>query len=206
VKSNLAPFLQAAKLIRTRVPNVRFAVAGFKESQRELAQSIIDASGMDVDLHIARTPELIHAAKCCLACSGSVSLELLYHTKSTAILYQISKLGYFFQRFFRKVRYITLVNLLTAPEPFADQSAGHFDPSDPQDAHVLMPEYLTCDDRTADLANHMVEWLTSESALQENIRGLAELKAQVGHGGASLRAAEYIGKLLAPPNSTIRAA
>jgi lipid-A-disaccharide synthase len=207
VKSNLAPFLQTAKLIRARVPNVRFAVAGFKESQRELAQSIIDASGMEVELHIARTPELIHAAKCCLACSGSVSLELLYHTKPTAILYQISKLGYFVQRFFRKVRYITLVNLLTAPEPFADQSAGHFDPADPQDAHVLMPEYLTCEDRTAELANHIVVWLTSDSDYQENVRGLTELKSQVGHGGASIRAAEYIGELLEPPpNPNIRAA
>jgi lipid-A-disaccharide synthase len=206
VKSNLAPFLQAAKLIRARVLNVRFAVAGFKESQRDLAQSIIDESGVDAELHIARTPELIHAAKCSLACSGSVSLELLYHTKPTAILYQISKLGYFVQRMFRKVRYITLVNLLTAPEPFADPSAGHYDPADPHDAHVLMPEYLTCDDRTTDLANHVIEWLTSESAYQENVRGLAELKSQVGHGGASLRAAEYIGKLLTRPNSSIRAA
>jgi lipid-A-disaccharide synthase len=206
VKSNLAPFLRAAKLIRAQVPNVRFAVAGFKESQRELAQSIIDANGINAELHIARTPELIHAARCCLACSGSVSLELLYHTKPTAILYQISPLANFAERFFRKVRYITLVNLLTAPEPFAEQSAGHYDPTDPRDAHVLMPEYLTCEDRTADLATHVVDWLTSKSAYQENVRGLAELKSRVGHGGASLRAAEYIGKLLTSPTLTIRAA
>lgn len=197
VKSNLLPFLQAAKLIRRQVPDVRFAVALFKESQRALAQQIIDDSGVYAELYVAKTPELIHAAMCCLACSGSVSLELLYHTKPTAILYQISRLAHFAQRFLRKVRYITLVNLLTAKEPFVEGSAGHYDPADPRDAHVLMPEYLTCEDRTADLAGHIVEWLQSDSVLQENIRGLAELKARIGQGGASLRAAEYIEQFFA---------
>jgi lipid-A-disaccharide synthase len=207
VKSNLAPFLKAAKLIRKSVPNVRFAVAGFKESQRALARQIIDESGCKAELYIGRTPELIHAAKCCLACSGSVSLELLYRTKPTVILYQISRLAQFAQRFFRKVRYITLVNLLTAEEPFVIEGApGHYDPADPQDAHVLMPEYLTCEDRTADLAGHIVHWLQSNPAHEENVRGLTELKARTGHGGASLRAAEYIETLIAKPKTTAHAA
>jgi lipid-A-disaccharide synthase len=197
VKSNLGPFLQAAKLIHEKVPNVRFAVAGFKECQRALAQQIIDVSGIEVELYIGRTPELIHAARCCLACSGSVSLELLYHRKPTAILYQISRLGFVVQRIFRKVRYITLVNLLTANQPFAVPEAGHYDPSDPQDAHVLMPEYLTCRDRTADLAKHITQWLESNESYQSNVQGLARLKDQVGHGGASVRAAEYIEKMFA---------
>ncbi|MDZ4658287.1 MAG: lipid-A-disaccharide synthase [Bythopirellula sp.] len=197
VKSNLLPFLKAAKLIRKQVPNVRFAVAAFKESQRLLAQQIIEDSGVYAELYVAKTPELIHAAKCCLACSGSVSLELLYHTKPTAILYQISHLAHFAQRFLRKVRYITLVNLLTAKEPFVEGQAGHYDPADPRDAHVLMPEYLTCEDRTADLAGHIVEWLQSDAALQKNVQGLAELKARIGQGGASLRAAGYIEALFA---------
>ena len=46
------------------------------------------------------------------AVSGSVSLELLYHATPTVILYWISRLAYFVQGFFRKVKYITLVNLL----------------------------------------------------------------------------------------------
>jgi lipid-A-disaccharide synthase len=196
VKSNLLPFLHTAKLIRKEVPNARFAVALFKDSQRDLAQSTIDKSGVYAELYIAKTPELIHVAKCCLACSGSVSLELLYHTKPTAILYQISRLAFVVQRFLRKVRYITLVNLLTAKDPFAETAAGHYHPADPRDAHVLMPEYLTCTDRTPDLARHIIEWLRSDLVREQNIQGLTRLKEQVGHGGASIRAAEYIGDLL----------
>lgn len=196
INNNLLPFLRTAEKIRQQVPNVRFAVAGFKESQRALTQEIIDDSGVYAELHIAKTPELIHAATCCLACSGSVSLELLYHAKPTAILYQISRLGFVVQRFLRRVRYITLVNLLTAEDPFAHPEAGHYDPQDPRDAHVLMPEYLTCDDRTAELASHVIEWLSSPTAYERIVEGLVGLKNDVGHGGASLRAAEYIEKLL----------
>ncbi|QEG37037.1 lipid-A-disaccharide synthase [Bythopirellula goksoeyrii] len=196
VKSNLPEFLKTVRLIRQRVPHVRFAVAAFKEKQRELAQKIIDESDTEVELFVGRTPELIQAARCCLACSGSVSLELLFHTKPTAILYQISRLGYVVQRVFRKVRYITLVNLLTAKAPFAEHRAGHYDKNEPCDRHVLMPEYLTCGDRTAELADHVVEWLTSEEEFDKNRQGLADLKAHIGHGGASSRAAEYISQLL----------
>jgi len=197
VKSNLGQFLSAAAQIRQQVPHVRFAVASFKESQRIMAQEMVDQSGVEAEVHVRRTPELIQAARCCLACSGSVSLELLYRERPTAILYQISRLGFAVQRVFRKVRYITLVNLLTASDPFVDQSAGIYDPDDPRDAHVLMPEYLTCEDRSSELAGHVVEWLTSAEEYQRVVDGLAALKSRVGHGGASQRAAEYISLLFA---------
>ncbi|TWU21942.1 lipid-A-disaccharide synthase [Bythopirellula polymerisocia] len=200
VKGNLPEFLKAAQLIRQRVPQVSFAVAAFKEQHRDMARQMIDQSGVDVELYVGQTPELIQAARCCLACSGSVSLELLFHTKPTAILYKISRLGYLVQRVFRKVRYITLVNLLTAKDPFAERRAGHYDKSDSRDNHVLMPEYLTCRDCTADLADHVVQWLTSADDHERNVQGLADLKARIGHGGASQRAAEYISRLLRESN------
>lgn len=192
VKSNLAPFLQAARRIQAEVPSSRFSVAVYKPAQLELVNQLVSDSGVHADVHVERTAELIHAAHCCLACSGSVSLELLYHAKPSAILYQISKLGYAVQWVFRKVRYITLVNLLTAKDPFADRSAGIYDPTDPRDAHVLMPEYLTQGDRTEQLAGHVVEWLTDEAAYADRQSKLRLLKEKVAQGGASERAAEYI--------------
>ncbi len=192
VKNNLAPFLRTAHKIRSQVPNTRFAIAVFKPAQLDLVRQLVAESDLQSDVHVGRTPELIHAAKCCLACSGSVSLELLYHTKPSAILYQVSRLGYAVQWVFRKIRYITLVNLLTAEDPFADRSAGIYDPTDPRDQHVLMPEYLTCDDRTQDLADHVTGWLTDESLYEEIQSALSRLKSQVAQGGASQRAAEYI--------------
>ena len=192
VRLNLPALLKASLLIRQQVPGVRFAVAAYKESQLESVHRMVSESGLAVEVHVGRTGELIHAARCCMACSGSVSLELLYHTRPAVILYQISRFGYFVQSMFRKVRYITLVNLLTAEDPFAERTAGIYHPEDPRDAHVLMPEYLTCEDRSADLAEHVVTWLTDEAKYAAVQQGLAELKERVGQGGASQRGAEYI--------------
>ena len=56
----------------------------------------------------------------------------------------------------------------------------------------VMPEYLTSEDRTEDLAGHVVEWLTDDQSRQSLVDRMAELKDRVAHGGASERAADYI--------------
>jgi lipid-A-disaccharide synthase len=200
VQSNTKSFLRAAELIARQVPNVRFAVASFKASQAEMVQFIIaqtpGASRLPIEIFVDRTPELIHAADCCMACSGSVSLELLYHAKPSVILYQVSRLGHFIQSQFRKVRYITLVNLLTADDPATSRPAGVYDRRDPRDAHVLLPEYLTCEDKSPELAQHCIEWLTDDAARCHREAELRSLRDGFATGGASERAAKYIAETL----------
>jgi lipid-A-disaccharide synthase len=199
--ANLKYFIAAARRIQAQVPSARFAVASFKPHQAELARQAIADSDLPIEVFVRRTPELIHLAHCCLAVSGSVSLELLYHTKPTAILYWISPLAFAVQKRFRRVKYITLVNLLAAKEVFSKTKLPIAD-VDNRDTDVLFPEYLTCEDKSAQLAEHAVEWLTNDKARQELIARLARLRAEVAHGGASSRAADYmIAQLarLAPP-------
>jgi lipid-A-disaccharide synthase len=196
VTQNLATFLKAAALVRAQLPQARFAIASFKPHQGQLARQMVAASGLPVEVFVRRTPELIQAAECCLAVSGSVSLELLYQTKPTAILYQISPFAYRVQALFRHTRYITLVNMLACEEVFAHDSAP-YDPSagagaSPVDSSVLFPEYLTCQDKSVALAGHIVQWLTDPAARGQLVERLADLKRTVGYGGASRRAGEYI--------------
>jgi lipid-A-disaccharide synthase len=192
VQANTRSFLRAAELISRRVPSARFAVAAFKPAQAALVQAMARDTGLDVLVHVGRTAELIHAADCCLACSGSVSLELLYHAKPSVILYQISRFGYFIQSRFRKVRYITLVNLLTAEDYSTRRPAAVYDPADPRDAHVLLPEYLTYEDKSEQVAAHCIEWLTDRDARERRAAQLRQLRDLFAAGGASDRAAEYI--------------
>jgi lipid-A-disaccharide synthase len=150
-----------------------------------------DDSKPVIDIYSGRTPELMNLATCCMACSGSVSMELLYYTKPTVIHYWISPLAYAVQRRFRKVKYITLVNLLSTGELYpADLSP--YDPSQPGAEKVLFPEYLTCEDKSAAVAGHVIQWLKDPAILARQIAALEQLKAEVAHGGASARAAEYI--------------
>jgi lipid-A-disaccharide synthase len=195
VKGNFGHFLKAARLVRAQVPNARFAVASFQQSQAELVRQQLAGVDLPIDVHVGRTAELIAASECTMAVSGSVSLELLYHTKPSVILYYISPLAFFVQKFFRKVRYITLVNLLVTDDLFPEKVAT-YDPSDPIDAKVLMPEYLTCEDKSGEVAAHVVEWLCDPAKRAARVAQLAELRERVGNGGASRCAADYLLKEL----------
>lgn len=191
VTHNLRWFLQAADIVRRAVPEVRFAVAAFKPHQAEIAREAAQATDLPLDVHCGRTPELIRLADCCMAVSGSVSLELLYHAKPAVILYWIQPAAYLVQRFFRKVKYITLVNLLAAEELFP-RDLTPYHPSQPDAHRVLYPEYLTWQDKSQDIAGHLIGWLQDPPRRQALVERLRRLAAEVGHGGASRRAAQYI--------------
>ena len=191
VAHNLRWFLKAAAKIRQCVPDARFAIAAFRPKHAETARDMAASSHLPVDIFVGRTGELIHMADCCMACSGSVSLELLYHTKPTVILYWINRFAYSVQGFFRKVKYITLVNLLNSDD-LNPSDVRPYDPHAPDAEEVLMPEYLTCGDKSSDIAAHVIQWLTDDAARAAKVAELEALKAEVCQTGASQRAAAYI--------------
>lgn len=196
VQSNLPWILKAAAKIAVKAPHVRFAVASFNEKQATIARQMVHAAGVDADVFVGRTPELIHLAHSCLACSGSVSLELLHHEKPTVIIYHVSRLFAFIaQRFVITVKYITLVNLLADPEPFTDNPQV-FDPKSAGAERIPFPEYPTCEDKSQQLATHILGWLNDPASYQAKVKQLAELRARFGHSGASKTAAEYILRVL----------
>lgn len=208
VTQNLRSFLKAAALVRRQVPEVRFAIGSFKPRQAELARQMADQTDLPVDIYVRKTQELIHSADCCMAVSGSVSLELLYHTTPTVILYQISPFAYWVQSFFRKVKYITLVNLLRTDELFPEDVTP-FDPQQPDADRILFPEYLTYEDRSQQIATHVVDWLTDEQRRRHVVGELGRLKSEIAHGGAASTAAQYITRELtrrrpSPPSPHFR--
>lgn len=191
VAHNLHWFLKAAALVHQQVPQARFAVASFKPHQAEMARKMVETTRIPVEIFLGKTPELMKVADCAMSVSGSVSLELLYHTTPTVILYWISRSAYFVQTFFRKVKYITLVNLLSTGGLDSSDLAP-FDPSQPDADRVLFPEYLTCEDKSEQIAAHIVEWLTHPERRTARVEALSAMKSEVAHGGASERAARYI--------------
>jgi lipid-A-disaccharide synthase len=208
VTNNLRWFLKAAALVHRKVPQARFAVASFKPRQAEIARRLVEQSGLPAEVCLGKTPELMRLADCAMAVSGSVSLELLYHAVPTVILYWISRLAFFVQGFFRKVKYITLVNLLAGEEGVGGQGPGARGKGsgfgvqgsgnrDQGSDGVLFPEYLTYEDKSAQIAGHIVEWLMDPAKRSARVEALAALRAGVSHGGASDRAAKYILNALA---------
>ena len=103
---------------------------------------MVAAGPVPAEVFVGRTPELIAAADCCLACSGSVSLELLYHAKPSVIVYRVGWLTIKCVRPLMNVRYITLVNLLASEQPLVRR--GHAEPAAAsRTEEALYPEYPT---------------------------------------------------------------
>jgi len=190
VKYNLPDLLSAAKKVKRECPDIRLAIASYNERQAETAREMVASAGLAANVFVGRTPELITASDCCLACSGSVSLELLYHVKPAVILYRVGWLTYQVVRPLMNTRYITLVNLLASQRPLrngnTDQSSNA--PTD----ELLFPEYPTWRDCSDQIAGHAIGWLKNEESRQQLIQRLTTLRQEVAGGGASATAAEYI--------------
>ncbi len=196
VETNLPILLNAAEHVARDVDNVRIAVACFNPKQLAEAQSQLDArstqvAGPQVELFVGRTPELIRSAKVCLACSGSVSMELLYHRKPTVIVYKISRWVMLAQAFVLRTRYITLVNLIACAN-IRKTSWRPYDPDAVAAEPVPMPEYMTSTDCSQAVAARAVGWLSDEQARLEKVAELDELAKRVALPGASRLAADYI--------------
>ncbi|MDA7951555.1 MAG: lipid-A-disaccharide synthase [Pirellulaceae bacterium] len=200
VKSNLATFLKAASLVQKKRPETVFAVAAYNVHQAQIAKELIEEKKVNVDVFTKKTAELIELADCTMACSGSVSLELLYHQKPSVILYQVSRFGFWIQRIMRKVQYITLVNLLASKNPLP----GKLLPYDPDQywqkkrgdptyrPEVPFPEYLTAQEKSHSIAQFLLHWQNDRAVHNEIKEQLGQLKSKFGAAGASVRAAEYI--------------
>ncbi len=179
VKYNLPLLLKAAAQVRREVRDVRVAVASYNERQAKVARELIATGPVPAEVYVGRTPELISAAECCLACSGSVSLELLYHAKPSVIVYRVSWLTYQIVRPLIRVPHISLVNLLSK-EP-------------------VFPEFPTWRDCSAEVAGHAIGWLMDEAGRRQVVGQLEALRAEIAVGGASAVAAEYIMRALQEP-------
>ncbi len=178
VENNLRFQLQAAERIHREHPETRFLVASYKETQRVMAEKIMrDFPTLPARTFVGRTPEIIELSKACISVSGSVSLELLYRTKPTAILYYLGPIMTGIVRRLVSVKSITLVNLLAEKMLYPEFAGSQIDPNQ--------------------IANEVLHWLNDEAAYQALCGELTELRNRVGAPGACDRAAERIFEVVA---------
>src|SRR5205814_9808435 len=124
------------------------------------------------EVHVGRTPEIIHLARGCVAVSGSVGLELLYHGKPSAVVYRISRLDLAVARRVMTTPYISLVNLLAGKE--------------------LFPEFLTDRCEADAVGEHILGWLDDPAAYECLCGELAALRDRVAAPGACERVARWL--------------
>ncbi|MGL6074177.1 MAG: lipid-A-disaccharide synthase [Fimbriiglobus sp.] len=172
VISNFPLILQAAAMIRQAMPNARFVVAAYKRKLANMCREMMATSGVQADIQIQKMPEILEASKMVLAVSGSVSLEMLYRTKPSVVVYRINRASRFISKQFMTCDYISLVNLLAQKEVF--------------------PEFLTVHDNAAELAAPIIRWLREPAAYEASRAELRALREKVAVPGACERAAAFL--------------
>jgi len=123
-----------------------------------------------------------------------VSLELLASRVPTVIVYRISGLAYVVQSWYRRARFITLVNLLACRDPIGPVRPTLLPPAavEAADPEAVYPEYLAVQDPAREAAAHVVEWLTDPAARAHACGRIEAVAAQVATGGSAARAADAV--------------
>ncbi|RLS81924.1 MAG: lipid-A-disaccharide synthase [Planctomycetota bacterium] len=198
IEGVLGTLLQSAAIIRRSVPGARFAIGALHDRHArridEMLRANREASGLGIEVHAGRTRSLIGEATAAIACSGSVSLELLAARVPTVIVYRISGFAYIVQSWFRRARFITLVNLLACREPIGPVQPVLVPPIavPPADPEAVYPEYLAVSVPAERSAVHVVEWLTDAAQRRRTLERIEAVAATVARPGSAARAAEAV--------------
>ena len=83
------------------------------------------------------------------------------------------------------------MNLIASSQPFVPLERD-WHPDDPDGEDIPMPEYPTCTDKSAEIAGHVIQWLSDSESYDESVAQLSILSEMYGHPGASQRAAVFI--------------
>lgn len=206
VQRNLQTLLRAASDTAESCPETRFVLSCLHPRHADQCREIIRQQNLPkIEVYSGRTGDLMRSATGCVACSGSVSLELMYNVVPTVIVYRISRITMLMTKLLVKVRYITLVNLLWTSRIEKD-SREIFDPDAKGSEPVPFPEYVTIDNSGSKCARHLIRWLRNPEALENQRQTIRDLKERVAELGASARGAQIILDLISESNSRFKAA
>lgn len=199
VQRHLPILLDAAEYILAEVPACRVSIACFNEKHLRQTDEVLLQRTSVIESHVNRTPELMRSSTLCLACSGSVSLELLHHRKPTIIVYRIARWMMVAQAFLLRTKFITLVNLI-AVKDIRKRTWGVYNPDQPRSGDkeevAVMPEYVTVGNPASAVAKKAIDWLKHPEQLTQNVQQLDRLANEHARPGATDRAAEWLLKQL----------
>ena len=174
VKSNLPWMLESAARVQEQVDDVSVVISCFSEEHSKWVRQQVQLYDLPFDVMHTRTPELISMSDVCLACSGSVSLELMYHRKPSVIVYRLSPFQWLMKSIFLRVPYITLVNLLYLKD--LDQEKTRT--SAPHSRRVPYPEFPRVNNPSEAMAKHLARWLQRSDAYLWTLKRIDEAAEQ----------------------------
>lgn len=173
VARHLEVMLAAAAQIQTQMP-AEFRIILPDENLAELARPMITDSAIKVQ--IGGLSEALCDATMAIASSGTVTTECAYMEVPTVVLYKLSLPEYWIGKQIVTVNYIALVNLI------ANQG--------------IFPEFIQHAATVENLTQAAMHWLKNPAERIKTVRQLQPALESFGQGGASVKAAAAIARLL----------
>ena len=167
----LPTIVEALPRIAARVPGVQFVLARAPRLADDLFAPLA-ASPVAVAVVERAADEVLASADAVVLASGTATVQAAIHECPMVIVYRVAPLSYALGRRFVHVNTFGMVNLV---------AGRRVSPELIQDGFT--PEAVT---------DHAVEFLTNAELRSRAVSDLREVKARLGGGGASRRAAELV--------------
>ena len=174
VRAILPEIVRAAPLIRRQAPRAQFLVARAPHLDDDLFSPLteLSAAGLPLAVAASRTDDVLAASDVAVTASGTATVQAALHGLPLVIVYRLSPLTYRLVRTFAHVDTVGMVNLIAGRR--------------------IVPE-LVQDALTAEaVRDEIVRFLTDTEAADRARQALAAVREQLGHAGASGRAAAAV--------------
>ncbi len=177
----LPAMLEAARIIRTRLPSAKFLVSCAESVDAALVADLVGRHAPSLPLEIVDGPvsKVFAASRLLVAASGTVTLEAGLYGIPTIIVYRVSPLSFWLGKRLVKVKHIGLVNLIVKGD--------------------LLPELIQDDANPQTIAETAVEILSDPEIYARMKKALLGVRTLLGGAGASHRVADIALRLIQPP-------
>lgn len=162
--------LAVAQGIREQYPDARFVTPCVDTNRAAQVREL--AGDFPVDVVEDHFYDLLHSARYCLVASGTATLETALFDVPMAVLYKVTGLTYWLARWFIQVDAISLVNILA-------------------EKHIV-PEFIQGDATPASILQEALSIIDDTPERQTMLQELSQIRATLGDGGASQKAAAEI--------------
>jgi len=162
----------AACRIRERRPETVFHVAAASRDDIPEIRAALRQRGLDAQVHMGRTADIMKGSRLCLTVSGTATLETAYYRTAMVVVYRTSRWARLPARYLLRVPHICLVNIIAGRE--------------------VVPEFLKFDDDAAPVAEAAMRLLADDRAREQCRAGLDEVMRALGPSGSCARAAAAV--------------
>jgi lipid-A-disaccharide synthase len=173
VAFNLPPMLGAVKLLRERRPELQFVLGAAPHLH---ATAFREAKSLGVAALEGASLQVMSAARVAIVASGTATVETALTLTPMVVVYRLSALTYFLGKPLVSVTTYAMVNLI----------AGR----------TVVPELIQRDFTAARVTEETLRILDPGAPRTRMLQDLAEVRAKLGRGGATARAADEVLKLL----------